>query len=64
MLFLEPAYCPECPPFETKGGKQRSVELICTETNYSGCGVDIGECPVCGQLFQVSYTIHEIKRFQ
>jgi Pyruvate/2-oxoacid:ferredoxin oxidoreductase delta subunit len=63
-MFIEPAYCPECAPYVAKNGKQRRIELALVDTNYSGCGVDIGECPVCGQLFQVSYKIDKITRFK
>lgn len=63
MSFLGPAHCPECPPWTARNGKTRLWELDCIENNYSGCGVDLGECPQCHKVFQVSYKVDEIVRF-
>jgi hypothetical protein len=38
--------------------------LECIESNYHGCCVDVGECPKCGKIFNVSFkvdTVEEIK---
>lgn len=52
--------CPSCPRWETPRGVERGVEMDEIETNYSGCGVDIYECPKCHKRFQVSYKVDEI----
>lgn len=45
-------YCPVCtPPFN---------RLECVETNYSGCGIDIGECENCKKTFEVSYKVDQV----
>ena len=53
--------CPVCPTktYTTRGGKVREFrpELECTEQNYSGCGVDIGQCPECKKFFQIAYHV-------
>ena len=47
------ANCPDCGSW-----------LHLTESNYSGCGVDMVECAnkKCGHAFQVSYRIDRIDR--
>lgn len=61
-----PVYCPKCPPRfrKSKPDQRVGVHLDCTETNYSGCGVDFGECPECGKRFQVSYKVNEITEIE
>lgn len=51
--------CPECPPYGKKG---RRHQLDCVERNYSGCGVDIGQCPECGKAWTVSYKVEALTR--
>ncbi len=53
-------FCPKCPPHLTKQKQQIGIHLECTVHNYSGCGVDFGECPECGGRFQVSYKVDEV----
>lgn len=49
--------CPNCPPF---GKQNRRHQLVCVESNYSGCGVDIGACPECGRAYEISYQVAEV----
>lgn len=56
-------YCPNCPAQITRKGV-RHVALACVEHNYSGCSVDIGECPQCGKLFEISYEVSGIKEIK
>lgn len=49
--------CPFCPPM---GKRQRKPLLECNDQNYSGCGVDMGNCPECGRGFQISYRVAEV----
>ena len=51
--------CPKCPKKETKRGFF-GVSMNEIESNYSGCGVDIYECPQCNKKFQVSYKVDQI----
>ena len=59
---LMPHYCLCCPKWINKNGKEKGQELEITETNYSGCGVDIWSCPECGRGFQISYKVDKITR--
>jgi len=62
--------CPSCPRYtkeinRSKGQKETvtiGVDLDIYITNYSGCGVDIAECPRCGKRFQISYKVDEIEQ--
>lgn len=61
----ENIFCPDCKIDYriTKFGVKRFgsiLELI--ERNYSGCSVDIYECPKCKHCFQVSYKVDKIER--
>jgi hypothetical protein len=49
--------CPYCA--EHRHDKYTQV-LQCIYQNYSGCSVDIGFCPQCGNSYQISYKIHSI----
>ncbi len=49
--------CPYC-----KATNARRVPLECSERNYSGCSVDIANCPKCGRAYQVSYRVAEVAR--
>jgi hypothetical protein len=54
--------CPVCPiVLNRRGNKINYAQLILIESNYSGCGVDIAECPNCKKVFQISYKIDEIQ---
>lgn len=51
-------FCPDCKIdyVITKFGVRRFGSILeIIEKNYSGCGVDIYECPKCKHRFQVSY---------
>lgn len=51
--------CPICP--QNTKTTLRGVSITCgsdltiIQENYSGCGVDIGECPDCGKVFHIAY---------
>lgn len=55
-------FCPDCPPvFRKKNPSDRcGVEMIKTEDNYSGTGVDVYYCSLCKKEFFVSYKVDEI----
>jgi hypothetical protein len=59
-----PHYCPTCPPTFRRPKDKPPVRvgerLELTESNYSGCGVDITYCPKCGKGFQISYQVKAI----
>ncbi len=58
-----PHYCPVCPLVmvgKNRDRKSAATQLVLSESNYSGCGVDMANCPVCGRGFQLSYKIDEI----
>jgi rubredoxin len=57
------AYCPECCEKPDHKGRAKRVQLDITEFNYHGIGIDLAECPECGEVFQISYKIDEIERF-
>lgn len=42
--------CPHC----------RAADLMCCESDDSGCPVDRAYCPECGKGFQVSYKVVEV----
>lgn len=61
----EPVYCPVCEPRYVNRGRDRcGVHLQVTVSNYSGCSVDIAECPECQRLFQVSYKVDAIQELK
>jgi hypothetical protein len=62
MDVCGPVFCPVCPPRKNKRGEQIGIRLRCSEDNYSGCGVDMANCPECGKGFQVSFKIDEVTR--
>lgn len=49
-------HCPDC----LKAGKR--YKLICAERNYSGYGVDMGNCPQCGHGFEISFKVDSVNR--
>jgi len=51
--------CPECP---TSG--RYKYQLMCVESNYSGCSVDIGQCEECGKAWQISFKVDKITRVE
>lgn len=59
-----PHYCPVCPPTfrhpKNKEPVRTGVRLELSESNYSGCGVDIAQCPECKKYFQISYKVDKI----
>jgi len=60
-LFTHGGYieCPECPG---QGKRNKKPFLICSETNYSGCSIDIGHCEECGKCFRVSFQVKDLTR--
>lgn len=65
MLFNStgPHYCPVCPPVmvgRNRDRKSSETALEISESNYSGCGVDMANCPKCGRGFVVSYMVKAI----
>jgi len=65
--MTEIIYCPDCKQdyIITKLGV-RIVGSVLEEVerNYSGCGVDIYQCPKCKHIFQISYRVDEVKRLE
>src|SRR5258708_7705195 len=60
MDVCGPVLCPNCSPQKNRRGLIIGVYLQCSENNYSGCGVDMANCPNCGKGFQISYKIDKI----
>lgn len=60
----ETVYCPVCLPLMglSNPPKRIGVVLDCIESNYSGCCVDIAECPQCKNVFEVTYKVDSIKK--
>lgn len=58
----ENVYCPVCPAtyMKRKPEVRTGVHLELAEQNYSGCCVDIAQCPECGGIFGVTYKVAEI----
>jgi len=56
--------CPFCKKQMWFLGKMHKPQLECIERNYSGCSVDIANCPECGRGYQVSYKIDEVVRLK
>jgi len=57
-----PVRCPSCKPHKNKKGKIIGPNLTLSESNYSGYGVDMANCPECGKGFQISFKIDKIER--
>lgn len=55
MDVCGPVYCPFCKP---EGWQTR---LECTDSNYSGCGVDMANCVKCGRGFTVSFKVDRVE---
>lgn len=55
-----PHHCPICEPVFNKRKQRIDIPLQLVNENYSGCGVDIGQCTKCQRYFQVSYKVDEI----
>ena len=57
-----PHFCPVCPPVMVGKKKDRRVgeTLSLRASNYSGCGVDVADCPACGRRFQISYKVDQV----
>jgi hypothetical protein len=57
-----PHYCPVCPPVLIGRTLKQSAEtqLSLSESDYSGCGVDMANCPKCGRGFCLSYKLYKI----
>jgi len=47
----ERVQCPDC-----------HKDLEVSETDYSGCGVDMGNCPRCGKGYEISFRVDTVKR--
>lgn len=61
MFYYLQILCPVCPTVYNKKHKPTdATKLELIESNYSGCGVDIAECPQCKKVFQISYKVDEI----
>jgi hypothetical protein len=54
--------CPDCTKTVTNPRKQ--PKLLNVETNYSGSGRDIGQCPECGHAFGITYAIAKVERWE
>jgi len=55
--------CPNCPPAMYPGYWRKSRPILnCIVSNYSGCSVDIGNCPECGKSFFISFKVDEITK--
>ncbi len=61
-----PHFCPNCPAETNKKNKQYGPALSLVASNYSGCDVDIAECPTCKKRFVISYSVkvESIKEFK
>lgn len=55
-----PHYCPVCPPVKNKHRRRIDQPLELMTQNYSGCGVDMAQCPRCERIFQISYKVDQI----
>lgn len=55
-----PHWCPHCPAVVNRRGERCDVALELVVSDYSGCGVDIADCPRCGRTFQVSYRVDAV----
>lgn len=55
-------FCPKCEPVLNKKGGRIPVKLEIFEYNYSGCGVDMAECPICTRCFQISYKVDKVEQ--
>ena len=56
--------CTKCPGFINRRGVLVKPSLHLIEDNYSGCGIDIMECPECHTVFTVSYKVDKIEERQ
>lgn len=56
-----PHHCPVCPPVLNKRQRRIDRPLQLVVRNYSGCSVDIAQCPECQRRFQISYKVDEIR---
>ncbi len=58
---VRPIFCPECPPTyrhpKNKEPVREGARLALVVENYSGCGVDICQCEVCGKRFEIQYNV-------
>ena len=57
-----PHYCPECPKWKNRLGKERSREVDLIESNYSGTGEDVVSCSKCGKAWFIRYKVDEYHR--
>lgn len=57
-----PHYCLVCPAeYAGKDHDRRyGVRLVLTESNCSGTGADLADCPRCGRIFQITYRVDKI----
>lgn len=53
---------PVCPHCTANDGS--AVLLDCTQRNFGGYGVDVGDCPECGKRFYVSYEVLNVEEIQ
>lgn len=60
MDVCGPVYCPKCKPVFNKHKRRLDPPLVCSSANYSGCGVDMANCPTCGKGYQISYKIDKV----
>lgn len=55
-------FCPECPSVKSGSGRRVGVKMELSESNYSGTGEDMYNCPKCGRGFAVSYKVAAVVR--
>jgi hypothetical protein len=63
---MENVFCPDCPVKINSRGREVRPRLECVEDNYSGTGMDIGECPNCHHVFGICYkvTVDSVERLR
>lgn len=59
FLTTGPHYCLACPTVNHKG-RCIGQKLQLIERNYSGCDVDMVQCPQCKDIFEISYKVDKI----
>jgi hypothetical protein len=62
MDVCGPVFCPECEPIYNRRGEPVGPQLECSESNYSGCGADMANCPKCGKGWCISFQVDEVTR--
>lgn len=52
--------CPVCPVDR----RRNRIALVEVENNYSGSGMDVGQCPQCKRVYGVHYYISKVERMK